>query len=338
MARKRYSNESERKRVVGEIRHHETLPYHQNIVKFHKAWEKHHQIFILLELCSMDLGKLFGRMESVDALYPWCSVVDVLRGLNHVHDNGIFHLDIKPKNIYLGLDSYFKIGDFGCACRSDEMILAVEGDSDYKAPELKDGNPPSIKADIFSLGTTLQFLFSNLSSITSNLHPNKGISKDSLFNCIKMMTKCQPDERPSCSDLLSTYIDTTIQEISTSQQIRGNLSLLLESLKLPESPETVESRHYSKQIIKNQYEFPKPASLFLDEEPVSVTPRSFIDRIYSSSTYNPFKSDAIRHESTPFGKKRLRFDESSDEEMFEPTSELATVTVKRSRLNLTDQS
>lgn len=37
----------------------------------------------------------------------------IFQGLKHLHDNGLIHMDIKPANIFIGLDGLCKIGDFG---------------------------------------------------------------------------------------------------------------------------------------------------------------------------------------------------------------------------------
>ena len=36
-----------------------------------------------------------------------------MQGLKHLHDNDMVHMDIKPANIFIGLDGLCKIGDFG---------------------------------------------------------------------------------------------------------------------------------------------------------------------------------------------------------------------------------
>ena len=33
--------------------------------------------------------------------------------MKHLHDNDMVHMDIKPANIFIGLDGLCKIGDFG---------------------------------------------------------------------------------------------------------------------------------------------------------------------------------------------------------------------------------
>ena len=40
-------------------------------------------------------------------------IVLFYQGLKHLHDNDMVHMDIKPANIFIGLDGLCKIGDFG---------------------------------------------------------------------------------------------------------------------------------------------------------------------------------------------------------------------------------
>lgn len=37
----------------------------------------------------------------------------VFQGLKHLHNNDMVHMDIKPANVFIGLDGLCKIGDFG---------------------------------------------------------------------------------------------------------------------------------------------------------------------------------------------------------------------------------
>lgn len=80
----------------------------------------------------------------------------LLDGLEHLHSNGIHHLDLKPENLLLGENFQLKIADFDlCHKEGDEKIVA-QGTRYHRAPELAFENcKDPISADIFSAGIFL---------------------------------------------------------------------------------------------------------------------------------------------------------------------------------------
>ena len=84
-------------------------------------------------------------------------------GLQHAHERGFVHRDIKPGNLIVAKDGTLKILDMGLA-RSHDIadklteILdkgAVVGTADYISPEQAMNSPDlDIRADIYSLGAT----------------------------------------------------------------------------------------------------------------------------------------------------------------------------------------
>jgi len=43
----------------------------------------------------------------------WAYSVDLLLAVKHLHDHNLIHMDIKPENIFIGMDGICKLGDFG---------------------------------------------------------------------------------------------------------------------------------------------------------------------------------------------------------------------------------
>ena len=85
--------------------------------------------------------------------------VQTLRALQHAHDKGIVHRDIKPQNIMLLMDGTIKVMDFGIArfARFETKTISgkVVGSVHYISPEQACGDATDHKTDIYSMGVML---------------------------------------------------------------------------------------------------------------------------------------------------------------------------------------
>ena len=85
--------------------------------------------------------------------------VQILRALQHAHDKGIVHRDIKPQNIMLLQDGTIKVMDFGIArfARDDGRTVTDKaiGSVHYISPEQARGDVTDEKSDIYSVGVML---------------------------------------------------------------------------------------------------------------------------------------------------------------------------------------
>jgi serine/threonine protein kinase/tetratricopeptide (TPR) repeat protein len=87
-------------------------------------------------------------------------IADVADALQHAHNSGVIHRDVKPSNILISAEGRPKVSDFGLAKVEDALALsrrgAVSGTPYYMSPEQSMGQKGiDSRADIFSLGVTL---------------------------------------------------------------------------------------------------------------------------------------------------------------------------------------
>ena len=86
--------------------------------------------------------------------------IQIATGLEHVHEQGVVHRDLKPGNILLNQDNVPVIADFGLARQASTESTIVQpgqvvGTIPYMSPEQLLGQPIDHTTDIYSLGVIL---------------------------------------------------------------------------------------------------------------------------------------------------------------------------------------
>ena len=133
---------------------------HPNIVRVYDVSFGDMIQYIVMEYIDGITLKEYIDMQGV---LDWKEVVhlttQILRALQHAHENGIVHRDIKPHNIMLLQDGTIKVTDFGIARFSSNatrtMTEQAIGSVHYIAPEQARGEKTDGKTDIYSVGVMM---------------------------------------------------------------------------------------------------------------------------------------------------------------------------------------
>lgn len=148
--RRRFKNESKAIAVLS----------HPNIVNVYDVSFGEKLQYIVMEYVEGITLKEYIEQQKVIA---WRDAVNfttqILRALQHAHDKGIVHRDIKPQNIMVLKNGTIKVTDFGIARFSRgetrTMTESAIGSVHYISPEQARGEMTDAKADIYSTGIVL---------------------------------------------------------------------------------------------------------------------------------------------------------------------------------------
>lgn len=153
------ANEEFRRRFKNEAKAIAVLS-HPNIVKVYDVSFGDRLQYIVMEYIEgITLKEYIEQQQVVNWKEAVHFVNQILKALQHAHDKGIVHRDIKPQNIILLQDGTIKVSDFGIArfSRGDTrtMTESAIGSVHYISPEQARGEITDDKADIYSVGVVM---------------------------------------------------------------------------------------------------------------------------------------------------------------------------------------
>ena len=138
---------------------------HEHLVRAYDAGHDGNVYYLVTEYVpGTDLRKLVRRTGPLSMEEAARIVYQVAVGLEHAHQQGLIHRDVKPGNVLVTPEGRAKLSDLGLAgpiagdAASDLRFGKTVGTADYLSPEhIRDPHHPTPAWDIYSLGCTLYY-------------------------------------------------------------------------------------------------------------------------------------------------------------------------------------
>src|SRR5689334_16936788 len=184
---------------------------HPNLVKAHDIDQDGGLHFLIMDyIDGSNLQEIVTRFGPLSVERAAHYVAQAAAGLQHAHDSGLVHRDVKPANILLDRVGTIRVLDLGLARFSDptdQLTLKYDdknvlGTADYVSPEQAlNSHEVDARADIYSLGATFYFLLTGQPPF-----PGGKIAQKLIWHQLKEPTpvhELRPDVPKELSDLVA---------------------------------------------------------------------------------------------------------------------------------------
>ena len=137
-----------------------SLMSHHNLVNLLDVGVEGEYRYLVLEYVNgntlKDIIRQKGRLTPQTVIQI---TIRILSALQHAHDNGIIHRDIKPQNVLIHADGHVKVADFGIARMTGGATIGkgdtVVGSVHYSSPEQATGSVVEATSDLYSTGVVM---------------------------------------------------------------------------------------------------------------------------------------------------------------------------------------
>jgi len=199
---------------------------HPNVVHTFDCGKEKGQYYILMEYLG---GGSFAEHLRVRTPAIMARRIDILiaaaTGLAYVHEKGIIHRDVCPKNLMFDSEGNIKLIDFGVAIHKHDRLKQTEvrtGRPSYLAPELIRYNRFDVQTDIYAFGVMLYEAF-------AGKRPFLADSREELMN-LHMRAAPVPPSKIDAS--IAPEVDSVVLQAleKVSQQRYVNMKQLVTAL------------------------------------------------------------------------------------------------------------
>ena len=274
--------EKEKQNALNEIRILASLN-HKNIIGYKEAFfdEQSQTLNIIMEYANDgDLSTKIkynlknGLIFREDII--WSYIIQILEGINYLHENKIIHRDLKSANLFLMDDGTLKIGDLNVSKIAKMGIAFTQAGTPYYAsPEVWLDESYDNKSDIWSIGCIIYELcmlktpFRGTSMKNLCLNIQKGeysdISKfysNDLRNIISMMLVVNPENRFSAQQILNCdFVLRKRKENGGKKFVKEEKANLIQTIKMPKNLKEI-----NRNLPMNKYNKKQNEEMLMNDE------------------------------------------------------------------------
>ncbi len=196
---------------------------HPGIVTLYEMGEEDGSALLVTELVDGETLAQLDRRGALSDREVGEVGADLCEALDHAHDRGVVHRDVKPQNVLVAAADEgvrAKLMDFGVARLADAASLTVPGDVvgtlAYMSPEQAEGGAVGPEADVFSLALMLYECWggenpnrratpaATARAIGGRLRPLRRLRPDLPRELTEAVDAClarRPDRRPPLEEL-----------------------------------------------------------------------------------------------------------------------------------------
>lgn len=167
---------------------------HDNLVHVHSAdvVQIGGQDAVIIAMEYLPSGSIASKTCSgnfVDIRSSVKAIIDILRGLEYLHDKGFYHNDIKPNNVLIGHGGEALLTDYGISevTKNGQAIKPKCQYLPHKAPETFEDDLIDAKSDIYQVGMTLFRLVNGITLIGDAFNKSTDAEYEELVTTGKLL-------------------------------------------------------------------------------------------------------------------------------------------------------
>ncbi len=181
---------------------------HENVCRVFDLVEIGGEEFVSMEYLP---GRTLKDIEQKEKILPLgrglAIAKGICNGLAAAHRIGVLHRDLKPENVMVSDDGKPRLMDFGIAVETGGFVPSgetVPGTPQFLAPELLQGEPPSVRTDVYAMGVVLYEMFTGRVPIDDD--NTARLVRRIVREALPLVSTLRPDLPPELAGILDRAV------------------------------------------------------------------------------------------------------------------------------------